>query len=139
MKLKINVKKFSRKQNEIAQRELDYPTGMATVRELLTETVKIMVAEYKSRMDSGEVLKVLTKQEIDDKSVSGKIGFGVNYGEKNPNLEKSIQAALDCFEDGMVILFIDGTQVEKLDERVSLKEGSELTFVRMIPLAGRMW
>lgn len=139
MKLKINVKKFSRKQNEIAQLELDYPAGMETVQELLTETVKLMVAEYESRMDRGEVLRVLTTQEIEDKSVSGKIGFGVNYGEKRPNLEKSIRAALECFEDGLVALFIEGKQVEELGEHISPEEGSELTFVRMIPLAGRMW
>lgn len=139
MILKINVKKFSKKQNEITQLERDYPDGMKTVRDLLTETVKIMVTQYESRMDSGEMLKVLTKQDIEDKSVSGKIGFGIHYGKKRPSLEKSIQSALECFEDGMVVLFIDGKQVENPDEHIELKEGSELTFVRLIPLAGRMW
>lgn len=139
MKLKINVKKFSRKQNEIAQMELDYPMGMETVQDLLTETVKIMVKEYETRMDRGEVLAVLTKQEIEDKSQSGKIGFGINYGEKRPDLEKSIQAALECFQDGMVVLFVDGEQLEDLTAQLSVQEGSELTFIRMIPLAGRMW
>lgn len=139
MKLKINVKKFSRKQNEIAQMELNYPAGMENAQDLLTETVKIMVAEYESRMDRGEVLTVLTKQEIEDKSQSGKIGFGINYGDKRPDLEKSIQAALECFEDGIVVLFVEGEQVEELQEKIALQEGSELTFIRMTPLAGRMW
>ncbi len=139
MKLKINVKKFSRKQNEIAQLELDYPVGVKTVKDLLIETVKIMVSEYEARMDSGEALKALTKQEIEDMSQSGKIGFGVNYGESCPDLEKSIQAALECFADGIVVLFVDGQQVEELQERLIMQEGSELTFIRMTPLAGRMW
>lgn len=139
MKLKIDVKKFSGKQNEIAQLELDYPEGIKTVRELLTETVKIMVAEYESRIERGEALAVLTKQEMEDKSVSGKIGFGINYGKKRPDLQKSIQAALECFEDGIVVLFVEGEQVEKLDEHISLNEGSRLVFVRMVALAGRMW
>lgn len=139
MKLKINVKKFSRKHNEVAQMELEYPAGMETAGDLLTETVKIMVAEYEQRMDRGEVLTVLTEQEIADKSLSGKIGFGMNYGDKRPNLEKSIQAALECFEDGIVVLFVDGEQYEDIKEKIPLAEGSELTFVRMTPLAGRMW
>ena len=139
MKLKINVKKFSRKQNEIAQIELDYPVGMENVRDLLAETVKLMVAEYQSRMERKEVLTVLTKQDIEDKSQSGKISFGINYGEKRPDLEKSIQAAWECFEDGIVVLFIDGEPAEEIDAKLSLQEGSELTFVRMTPLAGRMW
>lgn len=139
MKLTINVKKISRKQNEIAKMEMEYPDGMKTVRDLLTETVKIMIRQYTSRMDKGDVLTLLTKTQIEDKSASGKIGFGINYGKKRPNLEKSIQAAMECFEDGMVVLFIDGTQYESLDEHIELNEGNELTFVRMIPLAGRMW
>lgn len=138
MKLKINIKKFSKKQNEIAQIEMDYPSGIQTVRALLTETVKIMVSEYTARMDKNELLSVLTKEQIEDKSVSGKIGFGINYGKKHPDLEKSIQSALECFEDGIVVLFINGEQVEELETRISLKDGDELTFVRMVPLAGRM-
>lgn len=139
MKLKINIKKMSRKQNEITQIEIAYPNEIKTVRELLTETVKIMVTEYKQRMDNGELLSVLSKQQIEDKSSSGKIGFGINYGKKRPNLEKSIQSALECFEDGIVVLFINGEQVEELDAGIFLKDGDELTFVRMVPLAGRMW
>lgn len=139
MKLKINIKKFSKKQNEITQIEMDYSDGIQTVRELLTETVKIMVTEYKQRVDNGELLSVLTKEQIEDKSVSGKIGFGINYGKKRPDLEKSIQSALECFEDGIVVLFINGEQVEELDAGIFLKDGDELTFVRMVPLAGRMW
>lgn len=139
MKLKINVKKFSKKQNEIAQIEMDYPGGVQTIRDLLTETVTIMVSEYTKRMDQGERLSVLTKKEIDDKSTSGKIAFGINYGKNRPDLEKSIQAAWECFEDGIVVLFINGEQVEELETSVSLQEGDELTFVRMVPLAGRMW
>ena len=139
MKLKINIKKFSKKQNEITQIEMDYSDGIQTVRELLTETVKIMVTEYKQRVDNGELLSVLTKEQIEDKSVSGKIGFGINYGKKRPDLEKSIQSTLECFEDGIVVLFINGEQVEELDAGIFLKDGDELTFVRMVPLAGRMW
>ena len=139
MKLKINIKKISRKQNEIAQIEMDYPNEIQTVRELLKETVKIMVTEYKQRMNNGELLSVLTQEQIEDKSGSGKIGFGINYGKKRLNLEKSIQSALECFEDGIVVLFINGEQVEELDAGIFLKDGDELTFVRMVPLAGRMW
>lgn len=139
MKLKINVKKFSRKQNEIARLELDYPVEMRTVGELLTETVKIMVKEYEARINQGEALTALTNQEIEDKSSQGKIGFGINYGQKRPDLEKSIQAALECFADGIVILFIEGEQVEEPEQEIALQEGTELTFIRMTPLAGRMW
>ena len=102
--------------------------------------VTSMVADYKKRKKQDEnFLSVLTNQEIEEKSASGKIGFGLIYGQKNPKLESSIQAALQCFEDGMVVLFVDGVQLERLEDEVQLLEGSELTFVKLIPLAGRMW
>lgn len=139
MKLKINVKKFSRKQNQIAQVIYDYPDNMVTVKDLLIETVKIMVSRYNRKLEQGEALTVLTQKEIEDTSVSGKISFGISYGEKKPDLEKSIRTALECFEDGLVVVFADGKQLEKLDEALNIKENSEITFIRMTLLAGRMW
>lgn len=140
MQLKINVKKISGKQSGIAQLALECPVETKNVRELLTVIVTYMVTDYKKRKQQGEeLLSVLTGQEIEEKSASGKIGFGILYGKNNPSLEKSVQTALQCFADGMVALFVDGKQVTELEEELMLQEGSELTFVRLIPLAGRMW
>ena len=36
-------------------------------------------------------------------------------------------------------IFADGKELESLQEPVSLQEGSEVTFVRLTMLAGRMW
>lgn len=130
---------MSRRQNEIAALEYDYPDGMTTVEDLLRETVRIVLAQYQERMDRGDFLTVLTEREIADRAASGKVAFGINYGEKKPNLEKSVTAALECFEDGMVALFVDGARYESLTDRPEYREGGELTFVRLIPLAGRMW
>ena len=140
MHIKVNIKKSSGKRNEIIQQEFNCPEDIKTVKELLVAMVTSMVADYKKRKKQDEnFLSVLTNQEIEEKSASGKIGFGLIYGQKNPKLEPSIQAALQCFEDGMVALFVDGEQKERLEEEVCLREGSELTFVKLIPLAGRMW
>lgn len=140
MQLKVNVKKMTGKQCTVGQIELECSEGISTVQELLSEVVTGMVQDFKKKKQRGEnFLSVLTNQEIEEKSASGKIGFGILYGKKNPSLEKSIQAAWECFEDGMVALFIDGVQMERLKENISLHEGSELTFVKLIPLAGRMW
>ncbi len=139
MKLTIRVKKFSRRENQIASLVYEYPDTMTTVRDLLAETVKRMVDDYVKRMNSGDALKVLTEADISDQSVSGKIGFGKNYGKKRPDTQHSIQAAWECFEDGIVVVFADGVRLEKLEEQLAVRDGSELTFVRMTFLAGRMW
>ena len=140
MKLNINVKKITRKQNGIASMTIECPQKIGNVAELLEAVVTHMVAEYKKRKEqSEELLPVVTGQEIEEKSASGKVGFGILYGRKNPSLKKSIQTAQQCFEDGIVALFVDGKQLLRLEEEIELTEESELTFVRLVPLAGRMW
>ncbi|MFR9236606.1 MAG: hypothetical protein ACLVLH_28055 [Eisenbergiella massiliensis] len=47
--------------------------------------------------------------------------------------------ACQCFEDGIAVIFLEGKRLETLEERIALREDSELTFVRMTMLAGRMW
>ena len=37
------------------------------------------------------------------------------------------------------MIFLEGKRLETLEERIALREDSELTFVRMTMLAGRMW
>ena len=51
----------------------------------------------------------------------------------------AVKAALKCFEDGMVALFADGVRYSEPGQTIPLREGSEVTFVRLTFLAGRMW
>lgn len=139
MELKISCKSVAKRRNTIQSITYQYNLPINTVRDLLTETVKINMTEYEKRQESPEVLRVLSKEEIADKSTQGKIGFGRVYGERKPNMESAIQTALECFEDGIVVVFADEVQLTKLDETLTLHEGSEITFVRMTMLAGRMW
>lgn len=139
MDLKINCKSVAKRRNAIQQITYHYDMPLVTVQDLLTETVKINVAEYKARQENSELLTFLTKEEIEDKGTQGKISFGRIYGERKPNVEKAIQSALECFEDGIVVVFAGDRQLNKLDEKLDLQDGSEITFVRMTMLAGRMW
>ena len=70
---------------------------------------------------------------------SGKISFGVNYGEKDADLVAAIQNALQCFDDGIFRIFANNISLKKLDSKIVLKENDELTFVRLTMLSGRMW
>ena len=53
--------------------------------------------------------------------------------------EKAVENALQCFDDGMVALFADGVRYTEREEKIALKELSEVTFIRLTFLAGRMW
>lgn len=140
MKIRVNKKSVSGKKNSIRQVIYEYSVRPETVKQLLTETVKLSVADYNSRRDAGtDILQVFSKKELEDQAAAGKIGFGVNYGAGYADEEAAIKNALQCFEDGIVAVFADGVRLESLEDAVELKEDSEVTFVRLTMLAGRMW
>ena len=72
-------------------------------------------------------------------AVSGKVAYGDSVNDKKADEEAAVRNALQCFDDGMVALFADGVRYTKQDEVIPLKEQSEVTFVRLVFLAGRMW
>ena len=139
MKININIKGYSQKKASILKMSYDYISNPKNVRELLEETVKITLDRYMDDRQAGDLLKALSNEEIEEEALSSKISFGVRYNENHPDETKAIENALQCFEDGMVALFINGRQYEDIDEEISLKENDEISFIRLTFLAGRMW
>ena len=140
MKLKVNRKSISGKKSKIKQMIFEYPICPLTVKELLEETVKLCVSDYNRRNEAGtELMQVFTKEDMESQALKGKISFGVNYGEAYAEEKSAIDCALQCFEDGLVAVFVDDVRHEGLMEPLNLKEDSEITFVRLTMLAGRMW
>jgi hypothetical protein len=58
---------------------------------------------------------------------------GVPEGTDLPALERK---ALGAFRRCQVVLIVDGRQVEDEDELVELSADSDVTFLRLVPLAG---
>lgn len=139
MRIKINVKKIGKNTGVTEPVFYDYPEGMDTVEELIRETVRINLAEFAKRRKRTEVEAVLSGADIEEQAGTGRISFGVAYDGRTADFEKAAENACQCFEDGIAVIFLEGKRLETLKERVELREGSELTFVRMTMLAGRMW
>lgn len=139
MTTKIYIKKLGKNRADAVPMLYEYPDSVHTVRELLRETVRLNLAEYgKGKREDG-LLQVLSGKEQEAQAGTGKISFGIHYNTNKPDLEKAVENAWQCFEDGIAALFVDGVRMEKLEAPVLLKEDSELVFVRMTLLAGRMW
>ena len=81
----------------------------------------------------------MTKEELDARAETGKIGFDVNYGERRAETEPAVKNALQSFEDGIYRIFLNDRSLERLDEPLHILEEDSLTFVRLTMLAGRMW
>ena len=139
MKVFVNMKKLGSRRNSIVQIPYEFDPVPTTVQELITQMVSICVSDYNTRMESKELLENLSQAEMEDQAAAGKISFGVNYGEKKAEEDKAIANALQCFEDGIYRVFVGQEQLQKLEDKITLSEESELTFVRLTMLAGRMW
>lgn len=139
MKININLKSISRRRAAVKPVSYEIKGCPATLRELILAVVETGVEEYNRRREASELLSCLTREEIDGKAQAGKIGFGVNYGEKKAELSAARENAIQCFEDGIYRIFQDGEPLEALDAPISITEESVFTFVRLTMLAGRMW
>lgn len=139
MKIRINLKSVSRRKASVEPVAYEVGGCPATVRELILAVVQAGVEEYNKRMESSELLSCLTREEMEDRARAGKIGFGVNYGERRAEITAAQENALQCFEDGIYRIFQDGEPLEELDKSIALTEDSVFTFVRLTMLAGRMW
>ena len=127
MKIRINVKGASRKKAAIVQMTCDYPDRQMTVEEFLEETVR------------QNVMNEQFEEHIQNSAASGKVAYGDPMDGRKADEEKAVENALQCFDDGMVALFADGVRYTEREEKIALKELSEVTFIRLTFLAGRMW
>lgn len=139
MKITVNTKAVGRLRGGVAKTGIELDGVPGDVRSLIEMTVGACVGEYVRRARSGEVLRMLTDERLAAMADQGKISFGNIYGEEKVDPEAARANALQCFEDGIYRIFVDGRQLETLDEAITLTEDSELTFVRLTMLSGRLW
>ena len=137
MVISVNLMKIGKKKNKIEKENFYLENNPKDVRELLIEVVKTSVNKYINEKDS--VIDYLDLRQIKDKEEAGKITNGQSYDDRIPNLNDAIQNALSSFEDGIVRVFLEGVELVDLDQELDLVDGSNVTFVKMVMLAGRMW
>ena len=139
MKINVNLKSIGKRKASVKPATIEIKGHPSTLRELILAMVETGVEEYNRRVENSELLTYLTKEEIDEKARAGKVGFGVNYGEKKAALPAAQENAIQCFEDGIYRIFQDGEPLETLESPILITEETVFTFVRLTMLAGRMW
>jgi hypothetical protein len=55
---------------------------------------------------------------------------------KPVDAERQVEVALHAFERGQILLLVDDRQVEELDQQVTLRPDSTVTFLKLVPLVG---
>ena len=123
----------------IEKMPVDFPVAPASVQELIEAVVSWQVSEYNERLLQSEMLKYLTREEMEDKAAAGKVDFGANYNGKPAAEAEAIINALQSYEDGIFRIFLNDAELGELSSPIQLKEESTLTFIRLAMLSGRLW
>ncbi len=85
-----------------------------------------------------EAFKVLSQEDINRMVDNGKVAFGFKYREHEPiNRTEAVNNAIDAFRDELFAMFINDRQIQNLDDRIALKDGDEVSLVRLTMLSGR--
>lgn len=139
MNIYVKVKQLGKKNASIERQSLAISSDIATLRELVTAIVKEQVKTYNKKSIDPDMVDYLLSEEIKTKGRLGRISFGRRYNEKKAKMDDAIENALLSFEDGLYRVFINDNEIESLDDDIVLKDEDELTFIRLVMLAGRLW
>jgi len=135
----VNVKSIGKRRPALRAVLYTLPGGVSTLRDLIAALVRIEAERYNSKESDTMLLPFLTEEQIEDQSVSGKVGFGRIYSDKKADPQKAIDTALQGFEDGLFRVTLGETEVRELDCPLPIKDGDTLTFIRLTFLSGRIW
>lgn len=141
MKLNVQLKHMGKSRAEVTDFPIDVNPHHHTLRDLLADVVCQEVTRYNRQKQKSkqDLLEFLTEDEISAQAQEGKVRFGLIYNEKKADESKAIANALQCFEDGLVRIYINNEEVECLDTPLFLHDEDTITFVRLTFLAGRVF
>lgn len=139
MKIYIQMKAAGRRKPVLNDVPYELSEQVSTLRDFLTELVRMEVERYNQKGTDVQVVPYLTGEEIGDQAAAGKVSFGRIYSEKKADPVKAVENALQCFADGLVRVFQNGQELKELEEPVRMAEGDHFVLVRLTFLAGRLW
>ena len=137
MTIYINVKSLSKRKPVIDKFPLEIPEETSSANSLIEFVVRQNVADYNKLPTKTRILPYLTNEEIANGEAIGKIGFGERKNENNQNPDDAVKNALQCFSDGIYRVFVNENEIFS-DKNFTIKDGDEVTFVRLTMLAGRL-
>ena len=140
MKLYVQIKQLGARGKKVSPVPFEIDGVPSTAEELIASTVKKCVDEFNERVLKGDVVvSPLSEKQIKDMADIGRITFGICHGDKQQDVQKAIENAVQAFKDGIVCVFINDVKLSSPDEKIELKEDDILSFIRLTMLAGRMW
>lgn len=115
---------------ELSTRRLEISSASVTLRELIRRRIYEEVGEFNRQQTDvffGLIQPTETERVLN--------GYRLK-AHRQINPENQYARALEAFAGNGFFVIIDGRQVEDIDEIISLKESSEVHFLKLVPLVG---
>jgi hypothetical protein len=133
MPITLTVRDETTTGGTLAALELQLAADEVTVAELIRARVHQEVRDYNARAATGRGRFFgLVQPEDTERDLNG-------YLMKRPRRvdpEKQTEIALHGFRRGQILLLVDDHQVEELEQSLTLRQGSTVTFLKLVPLVG---
>ncbi len=139
MEIYVKVKALGKRKDILAPAPYAIADGITSLRQLLTAVVQTEVDNYNRKEADVQLIPFLTRQEIEDQASAGRVSFGRLWSDKKANPEKAVANAIQCFEDGLVRVMMNETELTQLDAPLAIPAGAVFTFIRLTFLTGRLW
>ena len=139
MKIYVNVKSIGKRKPALSAIPYDLPASPRNLRQLFSAIVESEVTAYNQKQTIPQLVPYLTAAQIEDQALCGKVSFGNIYSDNSADKSAALKNVLQCWEDGLIRVFMNETELTALDDDLIIKENTLFTFIRLTFLAGRMW
>lgn len=134
----FKIKALAKRKPLIERTPFTINETVSTSNELIEHIVRRNVEDYNKKAVDTPLFLYLSTDELENGAKLGKVGFNDRKNENEQNSDQAVENALSCFNDGIFKVFINDTE-SGYNEPVTLKDGDEITFIRLTMLAGRLW
>ncbi len=133
MNIKIVMKSIAQTRN---LQSIDYTIrdDISTLKELITNLVNIEIDKYEQ-----EELKITSQEDLDQMIINGKVSFGFKYRETDIDRANAVSVALQAFEDGLYVVFLNNSELKSLNDKLILNENDSISLVRLTMLTGKYY
>lgn len=139
MRIYASVKSVGKRRSVLEKVPYEISDEVKNVKAFILEIVRIEVEKYNAKGTDMQIIPFLTREELEEQAEAGKVGFGRIYSDKKADLQKAIENALQCYEDGLIKIFQNEEELGGLEDEIVIGEEDCFTFMKFVFLAGRMW
>lgn len=115
--------------------ELALASGDIHADDLVSAAVAAEVAAHEQRADQAVLVRILTARSLAQDLERGAVRTGERERQQEVEVEAAVRAAVLAFHDGLFKVFVGEEELEP-GGRTRLDEGTEVLFLRLVPLAG---